>query len=247
MNNFTKSVLVTGANRGIGLEFIKQLVGRTEHLFAACRSPENACELKNIADTNKNVVIIKLDVTKENEIASAVNNISEIVGDSGLNCVINNAGMLGWDDLQSVTPDLLKDTYAVNTIGTAMVIKACLPLIRMASSTCSDSPMSVSRASILNISSKVGSITDNSSGRNYAYRMSKAALNMLTMNLSIELKNEQILAVNLHPGWVLTNMGGPNALIDSTKSVSGMLNVCEGLTDKDNGMFFGWNGEKIPW
>lgn len=247
MEVFAKSVLVTGSNRGVGLEFIKQLSGKTQHLFAACRDPENAVELKKLVETNSNIVVLELDVTKEDEITSAVNNITEVVGDQGLNCLINNAGVLKRDDLDSVSAELLTATYAVNTIGPAMVTKACLPLIRKASSRFSDSPMSVPRASILNISSKVGSIADNGRGGNYAYRMSKAALNMLTMNLSIELKKDKILTVNIHPGWVLTDMGGSNALIDSTKSVSGILNVCQGLTEKDNGMFFGWNGEKIPW
>merc|ERR1711973_400896 len=244
---FAKSVLITGANRGVGLEFVRQLADKTQHLFATCRKPSEAVELKKIAEQHTHIVVMEMDVTKEEHIAACACSITETVGEEGLNCIINNAGQIHRGSLEETTAEDLRRVYAVNVIGPAMVVKACLPLLKKASARCSDSEMSVSRASILNISSKVGSITDNTSGTRYAYRMSKAALNMLTKNLSIELKGDNILAVNFHPGWVQTEMGGPNALITTEQSVSGMLGVMASFTEKQNGGFYGWNGENIPW
>jgi len=244
---FAKSVLVTGSNRGVGLEIVKQLADRTQHLFAACRKPDEANELKKIVEEHNHITLIELDVTNEKHIEICAAKIAEVVGDEGLNCIINNAGVIHRGNLESTSSDDFKRLYAVNTVGPAMVVKACLPLLRKASGQCSHGNMSVSRASILNMSSKVGSISDNTSGGNYAYRMSKAALNMLTKNLSIELKPDHILAAIIHPGWVQTDMGGQNALISTTKSVQGILKVVSAFTEKDTGTFYGWNGENIPW
>ena len=223
------------------------MANRTQHLFAACRVPDQAEELQKVAEAHKHVIILKLDVTNKQDIAACVEKISEVVGDTGLNCLINNAAQICRSDIESFTGEELRDLFEVNTIAPAMIIKACLPLLRQASSQHSNAEMRVARSSIINISSKVGSIADNSSGRNYGYRMSKVAMNMLTKNLSVELKTDHILAISLHPGWVQTNMGGPNALISTGQCVQGLLKVAEGLTEKDNGMFYGWNGEHIPW
>jgi len=244
---FAKSVFITGCNRGIGLELVKHLADRTQHLFAACRKPDEADELKKLAEVHNHLIVLELDVTDQKQIEACVATISEVVGDDGLNCLINNAGYFPRVNLETVTSEILKRTYAINTIAPAMIVKACLPLLRKASAACSHGNMSVSRSAILNMSSKMASITDNTSGGSYAYRMSKAALNMLTKNLSIELKADHILAVILHPGWVQTDMGGPNALISTTKSVEEMLKMTSGFTEKDSGAFYGWNGENIPW
>merc|ERR1712168_49187 len=244
---FAKSVLITGANRGVGLEFVRQLADKTQHLFAACRKPSEAIELQKIADQHNHVHVVEMDVTNEGQIAACACIITETVGDDGLSCIINNAGQIHRGDLENTTAEDMRRIYAVNVIGPAMVVKAHLPLLKKASACFSHTDMSVSRGHPLNISSKVGSITDNSSGGKYAYRMSKAALNMLTKNLSIELKKDHILAVNIHPGWVQTEMGGTNALISVEQSVTGMLSVVSTFTEEHNGGFYGWNGENIPW
>ena len=243
---FTRSVLVTGSNRGIGLELVKQLASKTQHLFATCRNPTKALELQEIDDTHSNVKLIELDVKREDMIVSAVASIAETVGENGLNCIINNAGSVVHENLETMNIDSLKYIYAINAIGPALIVQKCLPLLRKASSLQTDKRMSIQRASILNISSIVGLLQDSSAGRNYSYRMSKAALNILTKNLSLELKRDRILAVSMHPGWVQTDMGGPNALIDTTTCVEGILKVASELTARDTGLFFAYNGQKIP-
>jgi len=244
---FSKSVLVTGTNRGVGLELVHQLADKCEHVFAACRNPSEANALNEISQQHTNVVVMQIDVTKEEDIAACVSSISQTVGETGLSCLINNAGQIHRGNLVETTAEDMRRLYAVNVIGPAMIAKACLPLLRKASSVCGGSDMSVSRAAILNISSKVGSIADNSSGGKYAYRMSKAALNMFTKNLSIELKPDGILAVNIHPGWVQTDMGGANATTSAEQSVAGILSVASSFSETHNGGFYGWNGENIPW
>jgi len=246
---FAKSVFITGSNRGIGLELVKQLAPHTQHLFAACRTPSQAKELKAIADKHNHVVVLELDVVDEEAIAKAVNKVTEVVGDNGLNCLISNAGSMdkSVNCIEDVTAESLKTIYSINAVAPAMIAKAFLPLLRIASSLASGGDMSVSRAAILNMSTRMASIDDNSSGACYAYRMSKVALNMLTKNLSIELKSDHILAITMHPGWVLTDMGGPNALISTEKSVTSMLKLFSDFTEKHNGMFYGWNDVVIPW
>lgn len=244
---FAKSVLVTGCNRGIGLEFVKQLANKTQHLFAACRIPDKAEELQSIANVHKNITVLKLDVMQQNDIDSMMTTISKTVGGNGLNCLINNAGVINRDNVMTVTKDTLEYIYTVNCIGTAMLSKSSLPLLSQASSLTRGSKMSVSRASILNISSVAGSI-ENAKGTDYAYRMSKAALNMLTVNMSVELKREKVLAVTFHPGRVKTDMMiGATELIELEESVEGMINAASKFVAKDSGLFFDWNGEKMAW
>ncbi|XP_057296886.1 C-factor-like [Hydractinia symbiolongicarpus] len=246
---FAKSILITGSNRGIGLELVKLLVDQCEHLFAACRSPQSATELNVFAAEKKNVVVLKLDVTDQSTIDSAKETVQTTVGKKGLNCLINNAGMADWGEtsMEKVTAEVLRKIYEVNTIGPAMVIKTFLPLIKQASSQAADDSMSTDRASILNMSSQFGSIADNAMGKSHSYRMSKTALNMLTKNLSIELKPDRILAINLHPGWVQTEIGGEGALITPKKSAEKMLELAAKFTEKDNAMFYSWDGKVFPW
>jgi len=244
---FAKSVLVTGCNRGIGLGLVKQLAGQTQHLFATCREPDEAHELRKVAEGHNHIIVLKLDVTNEKDIRTVVATIAEIVGDSGLNCVINNAGKNHKDTLEVVSSEVLEKLYAINAIGPAMLVKACLPLLKKASALCIDSNMSVSRASILNISSIRGSFTDNTTARNYAYRMSKTALNMLTKSLSVELRSDCVLVVSISPGWVQTAIGGPKALISNTESADGIIKVASDFTEKYTGTFYGWDGENMPW
>ncbi|XP_065060880.1 C-signal-like isoform X1 [Rhopilema esculentum] len=248
---FGKTVLVTGANRGIGLELVKQLLkqpNRPEIIFATCRSPDGATDLKRIAEENKCVQIIKLDVGNLDDVKSAFETVKGHVGDKGLNVLINNAGILHLEGrLQDVTPEVMMESYRINTIAPTMIIKEFLPLLQQAAKNESSKPMSCARAAVLNMSGKIGSIDDNSSGRNYSQRCSKIALNMMNKNLSIELKSDGILAVVLHPGWVKTDMGGGFAITSTTECVEGLLRVAEGLGEKDNGLFYDFKGKLIPW
>ncbi|XP_066922686.1 C-signal-like [Clytia hemisphaerica] len=238
------SVLVTGCNKGIGLEFIKQLVGKTSHLFATCRTPSN--ELSKLAEENSNLHILHVEVTKDDDIFAAKEQVSHFVEDGGLHCLINNAGVVNYEHakMENLTSESLLNTYHINAVGPAMMVKAFLPLLRQAATNSSSTAMP---CGVLNISSRTGSIEDNGMGKLYGSRLSKVALNMLTKNLSIELKADNLIAVALNPGWVKTENGGENALITAEQSVHGMLSVYKGLTMKDSGAFLSYDGSTIPW
>lgn len=246
---YAQSVLITGCNRGIGLELVKQLANKTEALFAGCRKPDAAKELLEIAESHKNISVLELDVTNEHSIQTAVKKVSNIVGKNGLNCLINNAGVAnkGESQIHTITAKGLRDLYEVNAVAPAMMVKAFLPLLKQASSACDGDVMSVSRAAVLNVSSELSSIEKNIKAGVYGYRMSKIALNMLTMNLSIELKQHRILAVSLHPGWVKTDMGGKRARVKVFDSVEKLINVTSNFTETSNGLLYSWEGEILPW
>ncbi|XP_077981298.1 C-signal-like [Glandiceps talaboti] len=247
-----KSVLVTGCSRGIGLELIKQFVklpNPPQHVFATCRSPENAHELKNIAESNSSVQILQLDIEDYTSINDTACKVEQIVGDNGLNLLINNAGAFTSVErkIEAVESETLLKIFQVNTLGPIMVIKRFLPLLRSASSLVEGDEMSVSRAAIINMSSRLSSFDDNKMGCCYSSRCSKVALNMVTLNLSLELAADNILAVSLNPGYVRTQGGGPDALIDTTESVEGLMNVMATRTKEHSGYFYNYDGKLIPW
>jgi len=245
-----RSVLVTGGNRGLGLGLVKELLvaGQVQHLFVGCRQPNQATELQKLANEHKNVHILELDVTKLETIEHSVQQVSDVVQTSGLNCLINNAGIMdSFKPITEVTADSLANLHHTNVIGPFLVTQQCLPLLRCASSSVSGDDMSVSRAAVVNMSSILGSIEVNNIGRNYGYRMSKAALNMFTKNLSVELKQEKILCTSIHPGWVRTDMGGEKASLSVERSIKGVLNVLSSLGASDTGSFYGYDGKEIDW
>ena len=141
----------------------------------------------------------------------------------------------------------MRQAFEVNTIGPLFFAKTMLPLLRKASTTNSNLPVGTTRAAIVMMSTAVASIAENSGGGVYAYRSSKAALNMVMKNLSLELKKDDILVMSMHPGWVKTEMGGPNALITTETCCSTMLETLESLTEKDCGNFLRYNNTQIPW
>ncbi|XP_052809194.1 C-factor-like [Mya arenaria] len=247
-----KSVLVTGANRGIGLEFVRQFLALKtppKFIFACCRVPENVADLNSIAEKSPSVHVVKIDVTDDSIIGGARAYVESTVGADGLNLLINNAAVGVQKRLQEVTREEMRRHYEANAIGPLMVARAFLPLLKQAASLSPAAPMSCSRAAIINISSVLASISENSSGGGYAYRPSKAALNMLTTNLALELKEDGILATAVHPGWVKTEMGGPNALIDTGESITAMMSLLAKLQGEEGtGKFYnGVRGGLIGW
>ncbi|XP_070537868.1 C-signal-like [Ptychodera flava] len=246
-----KSVLITGTDRGIGLEMVKQFLSLPNppvHLFACGLSPETSAELQRVGRENPTVTVLKMDVSDVSSIDSAAVKVEEILLESGLNLLINVAGIdYNEGSIDDVTVQTMRHHFEVNCIGPVMVIKKFLPLLRKASQFGLGDTMSASRAAIFNFSSKVGSLDDNRSGRNLGYRCSKVALNMVTKNLSIELKSDNILSVSLHPGWVKTIMGGKNALISPQESVQGLITVMATRHNEHNGYFYDYKGEPIPW
>uniref|UniRef100_G3P7Z6 Zgc:92161 n=1 Tax=Gasterosteus aculeatus TaxID=69293 RepID=G3P7Z6_GASAC len=233
------SVLITGANRGLGLEMVKQLVEASRDvrkLFACCRDPDGPrAEVRPrfLCDSSCSSTDTRTDGRQWSQVGS-------VVGTGGLNLLINNAAVAVRTTMQETTPEELQHMFSTNVMGPMNIIKEFLPHLRAAA-----------KAAIVNISSILGSIEG--AKESYAtypcfsYRVSKAALNMLTLCASEELKKDEILLSVLHPGWVRTDMGGEEGEIDATESVRGLLGVMASLTEKQNGGFLDWKGRSIPW
>ncbi|KAK3084288.1 hypothetical protein FSP39_011115 [Pinctada imbricata] len=173
--------------------------------------------------------------------------VESVLIDRGLNLLINNSGINYRMSLDNVTADKLNTVFQTNVTGPIMVTKTFLPLLKKAASQHEDKSLSTSRAAVINISSILGSIEENSSGGLHGYRPSKAALNMFTKSLSVELREHGILAAALHPGWVRTDMGGPRATLGEEESIRGCLNVMAGLTEEKSGKMIAFDGRVIPW
>jgi len=252
-----RSVLITGCNRGIGLELVKQFLAHPTPptvLIATCRNPEGGAEeLQGLAKTHGDrLKILALEVT---DFASFdpdfVSKVRDLVGaDNGLNLLINNAGVLPSNKtLDVLTPDDMVTAFKTNCVGPTFLTKALLPLLKTAAVKGGSGPegMSVGRAAAIQMSTAVASIAENSGGKSYAYRASKSALNMAMKCLSIDLQPEGILVMSMHPGWVQTEMGGPGALIDTTTCAKTMIETLYQLTEKDHGAFLRYNNTPIQW
>lgn len=225
-----KTALITGANRGLGLEFVSALKERGYHVIACCRHPLQASPLKGLADE-----ILPLDMTKDEDI----NNLVKALKDRPIDLLLNNAGITGENGvtLNNVKRDNFLQVLDVNCVGTIKLCDALLPNIKASQ-----------EKSILVISSQMGSISDNTSGRSYAYRASKAALNCVMRSFAIDVQEFGIKVMLLHPGWVKTDMGGPNALVDIQSSVRGMLKqVDEHLANSHAEILRRFDGGTIGW
>lgn len=229
-----KTVLVTGANRGIGLEFVKQYASDQWQVLACCREPEQANELQTIASVNAQVRLCKLNIDDSDQIQLLCNQLS----DTPIDCLINNAGVYGvkGENLEGVTSENMLQTFKTNVCATLSVCQSFLGLVARSQDKL-----------IVTISSKMGSIAENQSGRTYAYRASKTALNAVMKSLSIDAKDDGISVLTLHPGWVKTNMGGKNALITPEESVLGMRKLIAHHHEYESGGFYSYDGKEIPW
>ncbi|XP_032556758.1 short chain dehydrogenase gsfK-like isoform X2 [Chiroxiphia lanceolata] len=209
------SVLVTGANRGIGLGLVQHFLkmpNPPQWVFATCRDPkgQRAQELQNLASKHPNLVIIPLEVSDPASIKAAAARVEELLGGSGLNILINNAGIAKPISLDKETLETMTQIYTTNTAGPLLLGQAFLPLLKKAAQGSPGSGLSCSKAAIVNMSSSAGSIEDVfiwEFGQLVSYRCSKAALNMLNKCQSLAYKDHGILCVALHPGWVQTDMG----------------------------------------
>jgi len=228
--------LITGANRGIGLELTRQLLRRGERVFAACRNPAAATKLHYLSAEYEGLSsIVQLDVSDPASIDASFEIVKGLT--DALDLLINNAGIqLSDDHLGTLEMDEMLRTFAVNSVGPLLVCQRYLGLLQAGAS-----------PRIVNISSRRGSLAWYQDRRFYTYSASKAALNMMTKRLAVETKAMGIIAVVMHPGWVMTDMGGPGAQITADESVSGMLRVIDRLTIEDAGRFLGWDGKEMPW
>ncbi len=206
-----KKVLITGANRGLGLEFSRQYAELGWKVMACCRNPEQAQSLNALADNHDAVKVYKLDVLDRDGIDSLANQLAT----EAIDLIIANAGIYGDSRGRGFAQLNYADwinTLETNVLGVVKVLEAFLPgLIK------SEKPH------IAVLSSQMGSIDDNSSGGSLLYRSSKAALNACMKSLAIDLRDDGIGVQIFHPGWVKTDMGGAHALIDSKTSISGMI------------------------
>jgi len=230
------TVLITGANRGIGLEFAKQYAVDGWRVLACCRSPEKSDELNKLASLYpERIKLHTLEVTDHAQIESLARALSGVA----IDLLINNAGVYPDSDKRG----LGRTDYAEWTTAFEINTMAPLKMVEMFVEQITRGKLKL----IATISSQMGSIADNSSGGSYLYRSSKAAVNMVVKSLAIDLKDQGITAVVFHPGWVQTDMGGPDAMISVAQSVAGMRQVISRLTLADSGKFFGYDKHSLPW
>ena len=224
------TILITGANRGIGLELAKQFHAEGWKVWATSRSISNARELIGIISYEN---VIELDVSQSDQVMAMENQLRE--QNVKLRCLINNAGvMTDRVGIDKVSQDDMVQAFKVNSASPVMLVQTLLPMLK-------------SGCKIVNISSLMGSITDNSSGGYYSYRMSKAALNMAVRSMSMDLQKKNIAVYALHPGWVRTRMGSAIAPVSKKRSVNGMIDVIDQLSISDTGKFYNFKGEELPW
>lgn len=223
-----QTVLVTGANRGLGLEFARQLHAAGATVIATARKPEAAEELQALG-----VRVVQLDVTDEASVAA----MAAALDGAPLDVLLNNAGIFTErGDFESADPAAVLKVYDVNTVGPMRVTQALLPNLR-----------SGQRKLVMNMSSGLGSIQNNTSGSFAGYRASKAALNMMTHTMAVEMTDENFIVIAMSPGWVRTDMGGENATLSPTESIRGMLDTMAPLTAAATGKFFSHDGTELPW
>ncbi len=224
------TVLMTGANRGLGLEFARSYATDGWRVHACCRHPEKAKALKAVEG---DLVVHKLDITDGLRVAG----LARELADDAIDVLLNNAGVYGPRSGFGETDfDDWLDVLKINTIAPLRMAERFVEHVARSE-----------RKLIVSVSSGMGSIAMNDAGGHYPYRASKAALNMVVKGLSADLAARGIIAVALSPGWVQTDMGGSSAELTPEESVAGMRAVIDGLTPADSGRFLNYQGEDRPW
>jgi len=222
-------VVITGANRGIGLAMAQQLHEQGHELIAVCR--EESEELEAIADQ----IISGIDITNDEAVAQLTQVIQLSLADGEkVDCLINNAGLLESESLDELNLDTIRAQFEINALAPLKLVEAVLPLMGEG-------------GKIANITSRMGSIEDNTSGGYYGYRASKAALNAFGKSLAMDLKPKGIAVAQLHPGFVQTRMVGFNGDLTPEQAASGLLQRIEELTLENTGGFWHSNGQTLPW
>jgi NAD(P)-dependent dehydrogenase (short-subunit alcohol dehydrogenase family) len=227
------TVLITGANRGLGLEFVKQYAEAGWQVIACCRWPDEAKELQAQAErSGDRIEIHQLDVADFEEVDA----LALILQGRAIDLLINNAGTYPQSDFGNVNYEAWAEAFHINSMAPMKMAEAFVGHVA-----------SSNLKKIVAVSSKMGSLDDNTSGGSYIYRSTKTAVNMVMKSLAIDLKPKGIASTILHPGWVRTDMGGPNGLIDAPESVAGMRRVIDELTLESSGRFVAYDGKEIPW
>lgn len=217
------TVLITGANRGIGLELARQYAARGAEVIGVCRSPGRHLPALGVR------IVEGIELGRAEEIA----NLGAALGDTALDVLVNCAGILRPDRLETLDYDTLLEQYRVNALGPLFVTRALLPKLR-------------DGARVVIVSSRVGSLADNGSGNNYGYRMSKAAVNMAGVNLMHDLKPRGMAVLLVHPGLVGTEMTGGRG-IDPAEAARGIIERTDELSLETSGTFRHAEGYALPW
>jgi len=226
------TVLVTGSNRGLGYEFVKQYSESGCNVLACCRDMDKARDLKKLSENSTNIEVYQLDVGNFKDIIR----LSKELQNKKIDILINNAGIYRSSNLGNLDREEWIESFKINTIAPYQIIEAFLTQI-----TNSD------LKKVVSITSKMGSIDDNTSGGSYIYRSSKTALNSMMQSLRHDLKSQGIATLTLHPGWVRTDMGGMGGWIDTFESVQGMIKQINNLTINDSGKYLDYAGKSINW
>ena len=229
------NILITGANRGIGLAMVRYSMEQGWRVFACCRNPHNAENLFNIAKLSNGQISVHIADMQE---LSTLQALSYELRNDAIDILVNNAGIYGSDKNTFGAVDVTSwlQAFQVNTIAPLKMVEAFTEQLLMSK-----------RKLVVCMSSKMGSMEDNGYGSSYIYRSSKAALNAVVKSLSIDLKAQGITSVVFHPGWVKTEMGGPNAEISASESVTQLFSQLSTLTIADSGRFIDIDGGDIPW
>ena len=236
-----RRVVVTGASRGLGLEFVRQLLQAGWHVQALLRNPDGSTSLQLLLqESGDRLTAVSCDVADPRMIAEAADQVASRW--PRLDLLINNAGISSASSggtghgIERLDLADLRRVFEVNVHGAIEMTRCLLPLLRQAEG-----------AKVIHVTSKMGSMADNDSGGWWAYRMSKAALNMAAVNMAHEFRAAGIATMVIHPGWVRTDMGGAAAPLDAESSVSGMIEVIEALSMRDTGCFRDYSGANVPW
>ena len=228
------NVLVTGANRGLGLGFVKNYLGKNVNVVSTTRDLKSSKELSALKERfPNNLEIYELDVLKEN----AGHTLANFLRDRPIDILINNAGIGSTNQhFQEVSPKPWLEVLKVNLIAPLMVTQSIINNVKKGVA-----------KKIYFLSSQLGSIEGNTSGGMYIYRSSKTGLNQVVKSLSVDLKPQGITVISLHPGWVKTDMGGPNAPVSIDESIKGMIQVIHTTDIRDTGRFLNYDGQELPW
>lgn len=229
------TILITGANRGIGLELVRQYAADNWRIFACCRYPEKAKDLELLAETHKDRISIhELDVSQAGDITRLAKDLAQ----EKIDILFNNAGVSGPQPQGFGSIDSEAWLYAlrINTLAPFHMAVAF-----------ADQVAASNRRIFAIMGTQLGSMTDNTSGGIYVYRSSKAAVHMVGKSLSVDLEPRGIITLLLHPGWVRTSMGGPDATLSAEESVRGLRRVLEQVKPSDNGKLISYNGRVLPW
>jgi NAD(P)-dependent dehydrogenase (short-subunit alcohol dehydrogenase family) len=219
--------LVTGASRGLGAEFVQQLLRRGHTVIAAVRDPDSAGSAARAG-----AKVVRLDVTRPDTFEAFARSLDEPI-----DLLINNAGVAATDaSVRSMTAETFEHVFRTNVFGLALLTKALLPVLGRGK-----------RKSIANVSSSLGSLASTPGGFSYAYCCSKAALNMLTVLMHKELAGDGFTIISLDPGWNRTDMGGEQAPLDPKETVGGMVALLDRLKAADSGKFLGYDGQTRAW